>query len=428
MGRSQTTLPPAQPTTRPANTSKRSQSQDSVPTAADKSKGKPRKKSSAHADVIDRLDYSGVGGPMFHHDGPFDACAPSRNRHKTQAPMAAWVPQPVGGPPPAQKEDTFTPGSYDSPYPSARAYKNAFSYETYEPPKKKVDVIAEAWGMHEPEPFEDFSAGGGYGYDKSAPNSIYNGKEKNGHAPAMPVGGKKPRDMRQAYRDRDHLDAEIQESPRRPPNVQKRSNLPPPQPIFVPDAADYAVAAPGPGEPESPQSAPAHTGAMNIPKRSKSLMQRIRKMRDAPNVPVGYEEFPNGEQSPTSSNEDSGRSRGQVQVGSAPNPRPTHRSQNSFLGRFGRPGAAKENANPNASGGREAIVETPEPYAYADVPALPSRSQGKDKSLPATPGRTFDRSHSGSGGSGEDNAGTSSLGRKTSLLKKFKGAVMPPGK
>ncbi|EKG17408.1 Pal1 cell morphology [Macrophomina phaseolina MS6] len=43
-------------------------------------------------DIIDKLDVSGIYGPsMFHHDGPFDACNPHRNRKADgRAPMQAF--------------------------------------------------------------------------------------------------------------------------------------------------------------------------------------------------------------------------------------------------------------------------------------------------------------------------------------------------
>ena len=95
--------------------------------------------------------------PVFHHDGPFDACAPSRNRHRTKAPMYAWTAE--------NEEDKQAlaqareiPTAYTSPYPTPGVSV------PYEAPKKKRDAIAEAWGIHEPEPFEDFSAGAGGGY------------------------------------------------------------------------------------------------------------------------------------------------------------------------------------------------------------------------------------------------------------------------
>ncbi|KAI9700985.1 MAG: hypothetical protein M1820_006630 [Bogoriella megaspora] len=43
-------------------------------------------------DVIDKLDVTGIYGPgLFHHDGPFDACNPHRNRKNARAaPMEAF--------------------------------------------------------------------------------------------------------------------------------------------------------------------------------------------------------------------------------------------------------------------------------------------------------------------------------------------------
>lgn len=43
-------------------------------------------------DLIDKLDVTGIYGPgLFHHDGPFDACNPHRNRRKDhRAPMQAF--------------------------------------------------------------------------------------------------------------------------------------------------------------------------------------------------------------------------------------------------------------------------------------------------------------------------------------------------
>ncbi|KAH0838256.1 hypothetical protein J3R83DRAFT_6512 [Lanmaoa asiatica] len=305
-GRSQTVV-----TNQPAGAlrthGRRSMSQDSVLHAAnvlEKAKAKPRgKKGSVHADVIDRLDFSGVG-PMFHHDGPFDAF------HQAKPP--------------------FPPVTL--PYPSPDAYKGAFS-PTYDIPKKKVDAIAEAWGIHEPEPYEEFFAGGGTARrDGDTPsNSIYAGREGHGSRNGTPqhsIGrrSKDGRDLREVYRE--YLDEDVRQ----------------------PQARDRDLG------PDPPQE---------YPKRTKSLMQRIRKMRDSPNVPVGYDEAVEPT-SPTSA--DQYQSAG----------RPTHRSQNSFLGRFAggngtstdRRGNLKENMSP--------LSDNSESYVYIDDPR-------REKQLPATP-------------------------------------------
>ncbi|EIW64570.1 uncharacterized protein TRAVEDRAFT_106684, partial [Trametes versicolor FP-101664 SS1] len=274
MGRSQTELPP--PTNvRPAPPpiSRRSQSQDSVARAANameknKASGRPRpKKGSSHADVIDRLDFSGVG-PMFHHDGPFDACAPSRNRHRTKAPMLAWSAATEADREALASAREVQPRGYESPGPSPDIYV------PYEAPKKKYDAIAEAWGIHEPEPFEDFSAGGGA-------TSRPSGETPRSHGNSSSRRTKDGRDARDVYRE--YLDEHHPSPARRQPTTKRA--LPPPQPIFVPDSElDNGNNPPSPtaGGPVSPGL---------TPRRNKSIMQRIRKMRDSPNVPVGqYDE------------------------------------------------------------------------------------------------------------------------------------------
>ncbi|KAF9229219.1 hypothetical protein BS17DRAFT_771193 [Gyrodon lividus] len=401
MGRAQTSAPQSASPARPIH-GRRSMSQDSVLHAAnalDKAKSKPRgKKGSVHADVIDRLDFSGVG-PMFHHDGPFDACAPSRNRHRTKAPMLAWS-SPPG--------DEIVLSSSDSPYPSPDAYKGTFS-PTYATPKKKVDAIAEAWGIHEPEPYEEFFAGGGTARrDGETPsNSIYAGREghssRNG-TPQHSLGkrSKDGRDVRELYRE--YLDEDIRQLQARDKDREnrhlRRGALPPPQPILVPEAHHSDVES-GPGSP---------SGA---PKRTKSLMQRIRKLRDSPNIPVGYDDVEKPS-SPTSAD--------QYQAAF----RPTHRPQNSFLGRFAggngpnveRRGNTKENTSP-MSDNSEAYVYIDDPRREKQLPATPyaptttRTPSGEDKHgyLDSTPGSP------GSGGG---------LGRKTSLLKKVKDVVRGP--
>lgn len=57
--------------------------------ASKESKGKPSKK----LDLIDQLDATSIYGTgLFHHDGPFDACNPNRNRQGSRrAPMHAFA-------------------------------------------------------------------------------------------------------------------------------------------------------------------------------------------------------------------------------------------------------------------------------------------------------------------------------------------------
>ncbi|WEW55250.1 hypothetical protein PRK78_000679 [Emydomyces testavorans] len=57
-----------------------------------KDKHHSRKNNSYKLDIIDKLDVTSVyGGGLFHHDGPFDACNPHRNRKNLRnAPMQAF--------------------------------------------------------------------------------------------------------------------------------------------------------------------------------------------------------------------------------------------------------------------------------------------------------------------------------------------------
>jgi Pal1 cell morphology protein len=312
---------------------------------------------------------------VFHHDGPFDACAPSRNRQRNKAPMFAWSVRP----------DDPIPHS-ESAYPSPHAYK-AFSNNYVDPPKKKVDAIAEAWGIHEPEPYEEFFTVGGSGRaDGDTPaSSIYNGRDShNSHStsrsinpPQRTKNGREPRDVYKEY---------LEEGPQpnvnatRPRIAARRSLVPPPQPIFVPH----------PSEVPDVSLTPRITSP-GLPKRSKSLMQRIRKMRDSPNVPVSAD---NDE--PVSPTEHS-------YPGNAPrSTRPTHRPQNSFLGRFG--GGTRGNP----------MSEKPEPFVYIDAQ--------NNKELPATPDAAEESSvEQAPTDAYLDGAGRSAspgLGRKTSMLRK----------
>lgn len=254
-----------------------------------KTSPRPPAKKSTHVDVIDKLDYSGIGAATFHHDGPFDACAPSRNKNKTRAPMYAFDDVPL-----QQAEDMNTknlspraqatimamrhpPGS--SPYAIALNTEVAKSYgqppsPTYAAKKKpspKKSALAEAWGIAEPEPFEEWPAGRQSGYEQDSP--------MNGSLTS--VNNTRTGMTTSAY-------PEYPDS--RPVPARRPSKaMPPPQPIQLypefPEGED----------PVAMSMAPSAYGARPAgPKRSRSLMQRFRKMRDSPNAPppAEYDEPP----------------------------------------------------------------------------------------------------------------------------------------
>jgi hypothetical protein len=241
-------------------------------------------------------------------------------------------------------------GLDDSPYsPTTKKSKGSrdatFQYPRRPASPKRRETIADAWGKGEPEPFEEFFAesvsphviGQGESGLASAASSIRQDKEGHGSS------GKSRR-----------TNGGIRKATNRPP-------LPPPQPIF-PETTyndeDYPVS-------------DVTYGNAGGPRRSKSLMQRIRKMRDAPNVPVDYDE-PTYEQSGSSSE----------------NHRPTHRAQNSLL-----------------RGGNKS-------------PTSPGFSSEGEKALPGLPPPSV--SPRDDGGNGYFDRG---IGRKTSIMQKVRGVV-----
>jgi len=391
MHRSQTSANATQDSYAPQ--AKRTVSQDSVgraPVSQEKSKhgGRRGKKGSVHADVIDRLDFSGVG-PMFHHDGPFDACAPSRNKNSTKAPMKAW-----GADYAAQDERALARARQAEPVRSPRGEKTSYTTSPvipYEAPKKAHDALAEAWGIHEPEPFEEFSAGGGMHSRGSTrhntPVATNFGTNAN--------SGSTPRRSREQVPPPSSAGA-ANAAARHQARREHRAQLPPPQPIFVDD--NLANSAPEDMEPSSP----TRPGA---PKRSKSLMQRIRKMRDNPNVPAGsaQDEYIESDAAVVTDAERPSRSA-----------RPTHRAQMSFMGRTGGNGAVNTGGGPYDDS-RSPRAEKDDQFVYVekDLPSAPgARSPGENA--------YFDETYNGVGGAGNGGAG---LGRKTSLMKRAKGLM-----
>lgn len=159
-------------------------------------------------------------------------------------------------------------------------------------------------------------------------------------------------------------------------------------------------------------------------KRTKSLMQRIRKMRDSPNVPVGgaiatqeagyFSDIPYSSNGPPSAWTPGGRAppvkeetEPEMQQVRLP-PQRTH----THMG-----GNSKEQGRPRQA----AVAESPdEPFVFVDAAATVAAA--RDKALPPPPGQTYE-SDSGYV-NGQNGAG---IGRKISLYKKMKGAVVGTG-
>jgi len=281
---------------------------------------------------------------VLHHDGPFDACAPSRNKNRQKAPLFAWTPTDTINDPLASMQDSRNDPS--SPYYAAALYQGAGG--TTSIPKKRVDALAEAWGIAEPEPYEEFSAGGG---NKSANATDTESWSKRHAAPEQPRHSSRTNRV--------------------------RSTLPPPQPIDLPGSR--ALDPPSPTYPESPYQ----QGGANVG-RNKSIMARIRKMRDAPNVPVTNHDDSESER------DENGNNPGENSV------RPGHKHQPSFLGRFrGGPPPARGATSPDGE------------FVYVED------AKEKDLPSPPPPADYFVAPSSSERG----------VSRKTSLMNKIKGGV-----
>ena len=182
------------------------------------------------------------------------------------------------------------------------------------------------------------------------------------------------------------------ETPRRP-------KLPPPQPIALPGTGGGSL-------PNSPTGSPVvdtFGGDMGstpqrpaVVKRTKSLMQRIRKMRDSPNVPLG--------------GNDSGYHEGWTPGATPVLPEEDYNYASEGPGYY-RPSTSRK---PSARRG-----SADDAYYSTDVPPLPQIPRSRDKALPPPPMPTP---------SMEDNTyfeqpKSPGIGRKTSLYRKVKGVV-----
>ncbi|SSD59300.1 uncharacterized protein SCODWIG_01061 [Saccharomycodes ludwigii] len=75
------------------SSSSRSRSRPSASDTGGGSKSRKSKKKgpiAKNVDTIDKLDVTALFGGAFHHDGPFDACTPHRNKNTTTAPVLAF--------------------------------------------------------------------------------------------------------------------------------------------------------------------------------------------------------------------------------------------------------------------------------------------------------------------------------------------------
>ncbi|ORY27199.1 hypothetical protein BCR39DRAFT_560142 [Naematelia encephala] len=201
--------------------------------AAGQRKTAEDKKASRHADVIDTWDPTGLGSAMWHHSGPYDAAAPSRNTNlpPSKAPMRAFNGAPVQSPPrgPTTISLSSPPVPPSKDLPEGNGHKRAQSamraqatrrqsggltgqYSTSMPasggyfpdPDEGTDdastarrdrqkqrddkrrALKAAWGTDIPEPFEDFG-GSPLGDEMDLTDDMYSPESQTAQLPGRPM-------------------------------------------------------------------------------------------------------------------------------------------------------------------------------------------------------------------------------------------------
>jgi len=240
---------------------------------------------------------------------------------------------------------------------------------------KNVDRIAEAWGIHEPEPYEEFSSSAaahrssGTGFT-SAASSVYGNNDSSKSGTSTAMGGDK--------------------------TLHSKPAIPPPEPLRLP-----ATMLDDNNFPSSP------------PSRSRSVIGRIRKIRDIPDSPV-ISDMADNEPNLACQSDIKERNRNTG-----------HRHHNSLFGRFGRSGI-RDDPVLNLTSRQEA-----EEFVFVRDPPAPrsrERTHFIDKALPPPPAVTpstnvFPASHEGDQIDLKNNDRGIAPRRRTSLLRKMKDAV-----
>lgn len=198
-------------------------------------------------------------------------------------------------------------------------------------------------------------------------------------------------------------------------DLPRRSKLPPPQPIALPGQRTGGASL------DEPPSSPSYSSDYGPSKeqlgRKKSLLQRFRKMRENPNVPVlgGANDGPAGYQSEGPYREPAwspGPRVGAVREEAEP-PSEVPRNQNYYRSQQPMQGRYQQPVSPAPRG--------EEPYVLVD--GSTAASAARDKALPPPPGAGVPQANNGY----FDRVAGADMTRKQSLYKKMKGAVVRNG-
>jgi len=272
-------------------------------------------------------------------------------------------------------------------------------------PTSRKMTLTEAWGRAEPEPFEEFSAGT-IGQANGAHGSARSSLDGD-------LGSYETYQRRAAERGNAGRRGESLDLPQR-----RATKIPPPQPIILPGARTPGPdpnATPGNGE-TSPSYASDVSPTKPKVQRTKSLMQRFRKMRENPNVPVGGGAADAGyySEGPYSPRE-GGWTPGPRTMAVPEEPEPVEKPPlpRSYTHTRGpsREHALKQAYQPRSPNSPD------EPFIMVDKGAAVAAS--REKALPPPPSAYPAETDNGY----FDRAGGGDVGRKTSLYRKVRGVV-----
>lgn len=270
---------------------------------------------SKHADVIDFWDGTGIGKSMWHHSGPYDAAAPSRNLHTphTKAPMSAFIPpnEPHSAPisTPDSREESSESLSISAPGHQSTfdRHRQGSTGGNNAPKISQRAQHALRQGRNASSP--GLSGGLSAQYSTSMPNS-------GGYFAVTSGGDGGVDERRQKEKEREQKRRAMQaawgvDTPEpyeefggtaTSPTLEEPYELPD-DPTPLPTSPGWGMRSPqlylstsrqspafedgppSPGEyfPTSPDGSRGGAGV----KRNKSFMQKIKSMRENPNVPLG---------------------------------------------------------------------------------------------------------------------------------------------
>lgn len=255
-------------------------------------------------DIIDRLDLSGINGSsMFHHDSPYDACAPHMNKGK-RAPVGAFDPNidPMTGLPkgvlPAKQGARRRPSDEKVSRPSAGVNGSRSRSSTAplvpslsmnsESSTAEVPIDEEGEADHDADAERVWRSRQGY---HTQPSNIPDSRHdvSNPNADVWGVSAEPWQDFAQPKAARrSHLSPYSGNGDDRSGTTSAASSVLDMEAIMTgktKSSRDERELAAGSASPFPEPNWDEKANGLDGPRRNKSLIKRIRSMRDNPNVP-----------------------------------------------------------------------------------------------------------------------------------------------